>query len=154
MGGTLMVLLHHRSPYQLTRPQVSIVKKKPKAKDEEKAEAVVPKEPRDLAQEKLQDLLTGAEKARTNSLKLSSIAYASELSQQLLNHAEDLEKMYKELSSDLKEASLPPARFKSWISKIKSKEEFGEKAKASFINMFFRFVHQNLSSCLNQFDSF
>lgn len=137
-----MVLLHNFPPYQLTQPQVSTFKKKKKEKDE-KAECVVPKEPRDLAQEKLQELLTGAEKARTNSLKLSGIAYAGELSKQLLNHAMGLEEMYKQLSSDLKDASLSTSHFASWLSKIKSKEEFGEKAKASFPKMFFGFVHQN-----------
>ena len=67
--------------------------KKPKD-DKQQVEEVVPKTEKDLAQEKLQDLLSGAEKARTNSLKLSGIQYAKELSGQLLKHAEDLEKMF------------------------------------------------------------
>ena len=86
---------------------------------------------KELAQEKLDSLLSGAEKARTNSLKPSSIQYASELSDQLLGYAKDLETMYKDLTADLKKHD-DPSKFKSWLAKIQEKEAFGEKAKAWF----------------------
>lgn len=112
--------------------QVAAPKKLPKKKEEkDNAEKLVPKTEKDLANEKLQDLLSGAEKARTNSLKLSGIQYAKELSGQCLKHAEDLEKMFKELTADLK-AKDEPKTFRKWLRKIQEKEAFGEKAKAGF----------------------
>ena len=77
----------------------------------------MPKSMKELAQEKLDSLLSGAEKARTNSLKLSSIQYASELSDQLLGYAKDLETMYKDLTADLKKHD-DPSKFQSWLANL------------------------------------
>lgn len=109
--------------------QVAAPKKLPKKKEEkDNAEKLVPKTEKDLANEKLQDLLSGAEKARTNSLKLSGIQYAKELSGQCLKHAEDLEKMFKELTADLK-AKDEPKTFVSGYTRFRRKRLLERKRR-------------------------
>ena len=53
------------------------------------------------AAETLGQLLSAAAKARTLSIKLGNLEYASELSKQLLSHASKLEAFYKELQGAL-----------------------------------------------------
>ena len=81
------------------------------------------------AQDLLPDLLSDAAKARTESIKLSSVPYAKELSHQLLAHASKLEGYYKSLKQALEDKE-PEKQLKSLVQKITDANVFTEKAQA------------------------
>ena len=66
----------------------------PKKKAKTEVESVQPQTWTEKANDTLADLLADAAKARTCSIKLNSVEYASELSKQLLDHASAMEKHY------------------------------------------------------------
>lgn len=67
----------------------------------EKSEDATPLTTEEKAKEAMKDLLADAAKARIESLKLSSIPYASELSSKLLDHAKKLEQFYKDVQEKM-----------------------------------------------------
>lgn len=81
------------------------------------------------AQDLLPDLLSDAAKARTESIKLSSVPYAKELSDQLLAHASKLEGYYRSLKNALEDKE-PEKQLKSLVQKITEANVFTEKAQA------------------------
>ncbi|CAJ1355964.1 unnamed protein product, partial [Effrenium voratum] len=81
---------------------VAVAKKKPKPKAESGgSELAKPKSPQELAAARLADLLVESTSARKKSMTLGATEFAGELAAQLLNHAETLEKTYKELQAAL-----------------------------------------------------
>ena len=82
----------------------SLVKKKKEPK-EEKSEEAQPQITQEKAKDALTDLLNDAATSRTESIKLSHVAYASELSTQLLERAAKLEKFYQDIQKALGEVT-------------------------------------------------
>ena len=72
-------------------------KRDPAPKGKEGSELAKPKTPAELAQDLMADILAESTAARKKSMSLGAVNYAGELSAQLLNHAEKLEKDYKTL---------------------------------------------------------
>lgn len=110
----------------------AVPKKKAINKDkngEGNSEEMKPLTTEEKAQDLLPDLLSDAAKARTESIKLSSVPYAKELSDQLLAHASKLEEYYKGLKKAI-ENKEPEKQLKSLVQKITDANTFTEKAQA------------------------
>ena len=102
-----------------------------------------PKTLREVALEKLSDMLKDAGGARQQSIKLKGIDYAGNLADELLQFATSLENVYGELQQALKEED--GDKVTSILADIKLKEEAGAKAKARYSRHFcspeiYRFV--------------
>lgn len=106
-------------------------KRKPKSADEEKDEPedMKPVTMEEKAKDLLPELLADAAKCRTESIKLASIPYASELSQQLLQQAAKLEGYYKSIVTCLKD-QVDDKVLKSWVKKVGDANAFTLKAQA------------------------
>ena len=107
---------------------------KQKAKDKENAdkdpaEEVVPQTWEEKAKDAMGELLSDAAKARTESIKLSNVPYAKELSGQLLQHAAKLESFYKEIEKNVT-AGASEKEFKSLMKKVIEATAFTAKAQA------------------------
>ena len=76
-------------------------KKKPKKDTTENVEDVKPASWESKACDAKGELLSDSAKARTESIKLSSVPYAKELADQLLAHASKLEALYKKIDKAL-----------------------------------------------------
>eukprot|EP00438_Fugacium_kawagutii_P031805 Skav203276 [mRNA] locus=scaffold324:104017:104295:+ [translate_table: standard] len=83
----------------------------------------------ELALDHLPEMLKTAGNARSQSIKLSGVNFAGDLAKQLLTFAEELEGLFKELRDAVGDKDEP--KVIQVLSEIKSKEEAGEKAKAS-----------------------
>ena len=83
---------------------------------------------RELAAEKMPDMLKDAGSARQQSIKLDGVAYAGDLAKELLNLAEELEGLYQSLQKALKGKNDPVIY--GLLQKVKAQEEANEKAKA------------------------
>ena len=105
------------------------VPKKEKKKKEETTEEVVPKEASELLKGKAQELLNTAAEARKKSISLSQVQYAGELSAQLLELAESMEKLFKTAQACLSN-SANDSICNKLVKKMLEKEEFWDKAKA------------------------
>ena len=105
-------------------------KKKVKEESGEKSEPVEPETVQDRANAALPTILKDASDARTASIKLTNMEYAGELSKQLLDHAQKLEKLYSKLSQDL--AGNDEKVLKKDLKHLSSLSEFGSKAQARF----------------------
>ena len=103
--------------------------KKPKAEEEKGSEEVVPETWTQKATSQLGELLQRSSSARTASIKLANMEYASELSKQLLQHAQQLEKLYQDLSKAITEHA-DEKTLRKLVSKSLKLEEFGIKAQA------------------------
>lgn len=106
---------------------MSAVKKKPK-KEVQEAEKVTPKTYKEVAEERMAELLKFAGEARKSHIKLTNVAYGQALSKELLTLAEAVESLFKDM-----QAALDAGNEKTLVSlleKAKLKEEEGEKAKA------------------------
>ena len=101
----------------------------PKKAPKQKAEKIVASSWAGQAKERQETLLADAAKARTSSIALGSIEYASELSKQLLDHATKLENFYKKIDQAIQQDASEGA-FKAIMLKIRQGDAFGEKAKA------------------------
>lgn len=112
--------------------EVQAQPKKKKAKEEsaEKSEPVQPETTQEKANAALPLILKDASDARTASIKLTNMEYAGELSKQLLDHAQKLEKLYSKLSQELegKDEKLLRKR----LQEVSALGEFGSKAQARF----------------------
>lgn len=104
--------------------------KKPKPEEEPKSEEVVPKTSLDLLKETLPKLLSYAATARTQSISLSNVEYASELSQQLLKHAESMEQLFKRVQKATDNPVDDDKILTGLLDQVRSNEAFHEKAKA------------------------
>lgn len=103
---------------------------KVKKTENETPEPVEAKSYQVLATEALGSLLSDAAKARTLSIKLANVQYASELSKQLLAHASKLEETYKGLQRLLEKPEDKKLRTK--LEEIGQLAAFGEKAQARY----------------------
>lgn len=99
-------------------------------KTETEPETVEAKSYQVLATEALGSLLSDSAKARTLSIKLANVQYASELSDQLLTHASKLEETYKGLQKLLEKPEDKKLRAK--LDEIGQLAAFGEKAQARY----------------------
>lgn len=111
---------------------VAAPKRKPKEKenaDKDKAEEVAPQTWEEKAKDAMGELLSDAAKARTESIKLSNVPYAKELSGQLLQHAAKLEGFYKEIEKNVSEQA-SEKEFKSLMKKVIEATAFTAKAQA------------------------
>ena len=107
--------------------QVATAKAKPKA-SKEKTEKATPKTVKEMAEEHMAEMLKNAGNARGQSIKLSNCPYGKALAKELLDWAEKVETLFKEMQQaiDLKDMGL----LQSLYIQAKEKEEEGEKAKA------------------------
>lgn len=81
------------------------------------------------ATDALPELLSDAAKARTESIKLASVPYAKELSDQLLEHATKLEELYKQLGAGISN-NMAEKDLRSLLQQVADLNIFTEKAKA------------------------
>ena len=109
-----------------------MVKKKKEPK-EDKSEEAQPQTVQEKAQDALKDLLSDAATSRTESIKLSHVAYASELSSQLLNRAAKLEKFYQDIQKALGESDEKALR--SLLAEVNKAKAFTAQAKAGLFGM-------------------
>lgn len=107
--------------------------KKKKEPTEEKSEEAQPQITQEKAKDALTDLLSDAATSRTESIKLSHVAYASELSTQLLEHAAKLEKFYQDIQKALGESD--DKVLKSLLAKLNKEKAFTAQAKAGLFGM-------------------
>ena len=77
----------------------------------------------------LTTLLTGASAARTASIKLGNMEYASELASQLLKHASNLESLYQGITKSIMEKAEEKV-MKRHVQEATRLEDFGTKAQA------------------------
>ena len=103
-------------------------KRKPKPSDQN-SEEVRPKTAEELARERQPELLKLAATCRTHSIELSAVEYASELSNQLLSHAGDLETCFKDVQKALDEGAEEEG-LNTILEKANRLEAVVEKAKA------------------------
>ena len=103
-------------------------KKKTKEESGEKSEKVEPETIQDKANAALPLILKDASDARTSSIKLTNMEYAGELSKQLLDHAQKLEKLYSKLSQEV--AGKDEKVLKKRLQELSVLGEFGSKAQA------------------------
>lgn len=80
------------------------------------------------ATSQLGELLQRSSSARMASIKLANMEYASELSAQLLEHAQQLEKLYQDLSKAITD-NADDKSLRKLVSKSLKLEEFGIKAQ-------------------------
>jgi len=109
----------------------AVPKKKTRKDEDEKAEEAKPLSWEEKAQQIKGDLLVDSAKCRTESIKLSSIPYAKELSSQLLQHASKLEDLYKGFQKAL-EDNAGEKILKGLVSKANDLSAFTSKAQAWF----------------------
>ena len=102
-------------------------KKRPKSKKEE-AEKVDPETITKVAQDQLPEILKLAGSARGQSIKLSNVPYAGDLSEKLLTHAQELETLFKDLQGAVDKND--EESMQAYLDDLKSKEEFGQKIQA------------------------
>ena len=105
---------------------------KRRAKDKVESEEMVPKTWVDKAKDTLGDVLANAAKARTAAIKLNSVEYASELAQQLMTNASELEKLYADLQGAVKNTTPDEAVLKKLVEQIDDASAFAAKAHAWF----------------------
>ena len=108
--------------------QVQAAPKKAPKKKEEQTEKVEPKTVREIAAEKMPEMLKDAGAARQQSIKLNGVAYAGDLAKELLGLAQEIEGLYQPIQKALK--GKDDNVISSLLEKLKSKEEANEKAKA------------------------
>lgn len=106
---------------------MSAVKKKPK-KETQQPEKVIPKTFKEVAEERMAELLKFAGEARKSHIKLTNVAYGQDLSKELLALAEAVESLFKDMQTALDSGD--EKVLASLLEKAKLKEEEGEKAKA------------------------
>ena len=75
------------------------------------------------------ELLSDAAKARTESIKLSNVPYAKDLSDQMLQHAAKLEGFYKEIENNVAHGA-GEKEFKSLMKNVIEATAFTAKAQA------------------------
>ena len=92
-------------------------------------EEAKPKTPLERATAIMSDLLPLAATARTQSIKLSTVEYAGELSAQLLEHAKQLEGLFKKFKKAVDKKS-SPADLQPLFKQFDQMKLFGEKSKA------------------------
>ena len=121
--------------------EVQAQPKKKKAKEEsaKKSETVQPETTQDKANAALPLILKDASDSRTASIKLSNMEYAGELSKQLLEHAQKLEKLYSKLSQDV--AGNDEKLLKKYLQEASALGEFGSKAQARFDEEKYTHIH-------------
>jgi len=110
---------------------VAAPKKKAKVKEEtdEKSKEVTPETWTQKATGLLSNILSGASAARTASIKLSNMEYASELANQLLSHAAKMEGLYQTMSKSISDKDDEKV-MKRHVQEANILEEFGNKAQA------------------------
>lgn len=101
-----------------------------KAPKKEKTEKVEPSSFKGQAVQRLPTLLQDAATARTHSIKLADMQYAGELSKQLLDHAEKLEALYKDMQKNIANDA-DEKTFKALMIRARDRQIFGEKAEAT-----------------------
>lgn len=106
--------------------QVTATKKRPRENKE--TEKVVPKTVKELAEDKMSDMLKSAGQARSASIKLTNVAYGKDLAKELLAYAEAAEGLFKALQSAMDSEN--QKHLQSLLQKWEEKEREGEKAKA------------------------
>ena len=79
-------------------------------------------------EDRLPEILKLAGSARGQSIKLTNVPYAGDLSEKLLVHAQQLETIFKDLQMalDKKDEGL----METHLDALKTKEEFGQKIQA------------------------
>ena len=87
---------------------------------------------KDLATDKMLDLLKSASTARQQSIKLNGVQYAGGLAKELLGYAESFEEIYKKLQDALQNKA-KEATLIQLLTEAKDKEDANEKAKAGFV---------------------
>lgn len=109
---------------------------KPKKRETEvpKSEELVPKSQLELLRETLPKLLSYSATSRTQSISLSNVEYAAELSKQLLSHAESVEELFKKVQKTV-DSGAEDKVLGALLEEVKVKEAFQEKAKAGSANM-------------------
>ena len=121
-------------------------KKKPRKETTGEAEKVEPKTMSEEVEDILPDVLKSAGVSRQQAIKLTNIPYAGDLSKNLLDHAGDLEDVFKKMraAKDDNNENL----MRKLFAQLKQKEEFGDKAKAwhacTFITLGISLVHLRL----------
>lgn len=103
--------------------------KKRRETPQENSEEVKPQTVEQKVAAVMPDLLADAAKARTESIKLAEVPYATELSQQLLAQAQKLEGFYKKLGSAVARAASEKT-FKSLLAEVEEANAFTAKAQA------------------------
>ncbi|CAK9008792.1 unnamed protein product [Durusdinium trenchii] len=109
---------------------VAIAKPKRSKERDGLADPVKPQTTEEKLSSYMQDLLAHAATARTQSIKLSTVGYATELSAQLLDHAKKLEVTFKTGQDALKIKD--EKEMTALIKKVDKLIAFGDQAKASY----------------------
>ncbi|CAK9087532.1 Uncharacterized protein SCF082_LOCUS41380 [Durusdinium trenchii] len=108
---------------------VAIAKPKRSKERDGLADPVKPQTTEEKLSSYMQDLLAHAATARTQSIKLSTVGYATELSAQLLDHAKKLEVTFKTGQDALKIKD--EKEMTALIKKVDKLIAFGDQAKAA-----------------------
>ena len=109
--------------------QVQAPKKPTKPKAEDQSKEVEPQTWTQKTAAALPVLLKEAADARTASIKLHGMEYATELSGQLLDHAKKLESLYQDMSKAVTDHA-EDKRLKDLVARMNDLDLFGRKAQA------------------------
>lgn len=118
-----------------------MAKKKAKPAKEEAAtsEPVVPASVQDQVLGRLDDFLKSAASARTKSLTLGGLEYAEDLSKTLMNHANAIEAVYKNIQKAVKQ-KLSSKHFQTFLQQMDDKDVLSAKYKARSKNSVWYFL--------------
>ena len=108
--------------------QVAAPPKKTK-KEKGDPEVVVPKGPKEMAEDFMPDMLKSLNQARSHAIKLTNVTYGKDLAQNLLDFAVGMEELYKAMQEALDRSDVP--NLVALFHEAKKMEETsGGKAKA------------------------
>lgn len=111
--------------------QVSAVPKKRPDRNQEQSQKIEPETWAEKAAACLTVVLKDSADARTASIKLSGLDYASELAKKLLQHAEEVETFYTRLKKAVTEGTGEKG-CKAIMEEYEKLSDFGAKAQAWF----------------------
>lgn len=93
-------------------------------------ERVEPKTTKELAESHMSDMLKSAGNARSQSIKLSLVAYGKDLADELLQYAVSVESLFKKMQKAVVDGD--KKNLAKLLEEAKNKDAQGEKAKAWF----------------------
>ena len=107
----------------------AVAKRKPATAQKEKAVEAKPLTTQEKLECALKDALKDAGSARTDATMLSSLEFASDLSETLAKHAAGVEALYKEVQKALKKKPTEK-EFQNFLAQVDKKAETMKKLKA------------------------
>ena len=108
---------------------VQAAPKKKAKKEGESSEPAAPKTPVQQAKDLMQEILDESVAARRKSMALGSVNYAGELSTQLLDYAQKMEKRYKSLQKAVTENVVDESFYRTCFKKIETERKWYKTAE-------------------------